>query len=262
MVGRKKRSSGKSELLGSHQRSWVWGRNPVLEILRGRDWIPLEIVVADELDAATRGEACAIAGELEIPFTCGPRERLARLCGTRDHQGLLAKMPPFPYVPVSEIFQTAARPGLFVVLDSLQDPFNFGAVCRAACVFEADGILLSSQNQVGVTSQVVRSSAGAVTRLKIARADSLAADLKSLSERNIQTVATAVDAELTITECDFQQPTAIVFGNEGAGITPAVRNACSLTVRIPQSAEFDSLNAAVAAGVVLYEIHRQRTNRR
>jgi 23S rRNA (guanosine2251-2'-O)-methyltransferase len=261
MVGRKKRSPRKRELLGSHQRSWVWGRNPVLEILRGRNWVPLEIVVSDELDADTLEETSAIADELGIALTSEPRERLTRRCQTREHQGLLAKMPPFMYLPIEEILETATQPGLFIVLDSIQDPFNFGAVCRTACAFGADGILLSSQNQVGVTSQVVRSSAGAVTRLKIARVDALPAEIKSLAERNIQTVATAADADLTIAECDFQQPTAIVFGNEGVGLTPAVRDACSLTARIPQSAEFDSLNAAVATGILLYEIRRQRASR-
>lgn len=258
MVGRKKRSRRKPELLGSHQRSWVWGRNPVLEILRGQDWIPLEIVVSDELDTDTHEEICGIAGQLGVTFSSESSSQIARLCGARDHQGVLAKMPPFTYASVEQILSTATRPGLFVALDSIQDPFNFGAICRTACVFGADGILLSSQNQVGVTSQVVRSSAGAVTRLKIARADNLTEELKSLRERQIQTVAAAIDADLSITECDFRQPTAIVFGNEGAGITPAVREVCSQTVRIPQSTEFDSLNAAVAAGILLYEIRRQR----
>lgn len=258
MVGRRKRSPRKEELLGSHQRSWVWGRNLVLEILRGRRWIPHELVIAEELDEPTRDEVIAAARDLEIVYELAPSVRLEKLCQSRDHQGLLAKMPPFPYSTIEEITEQATSPELFVVLDSTQDPFNFGAVCRTACVFGVDGILIASKYQVGVTSQVARSSAGAVNRLKIARVDDLAAELHAMSERGIQTIATALDAETTAAECSFRQPTALVIGNEGAGLSPDVRAACRHSVRIPQASEFDSLNAAVAAGVLLYEIHRQR----
>lgn len=258
MVGRKSKSSRKQELLGSHQRSWIWGRNLVLETLRAERWLPHELVISEELDEPTRDEIIASARELDIIYELAPPARLEKLCQARDHQGLLAKMPPFPYSTVEEIAGEATSPELFVVLDSTQDPFNFGAICRSACVFGAGGILIASKYQVGVTSQVARSSAGAVNRLKIARVDDLAAELHAFSDRGIQTVATVLDAESTATECDFRKPTALVIGNEGAGLTPEVRAACRQSVRIPQASEFDSLNAAVATGVLLYEAHRQR----
>jgi 23S rRNA (guanosine2251-2'-O)-methyltransferase len=258
MVGRKKRSPRKQELLGSHQRSWIWGRNLVLETLRASRWVPHELVISEDLDETTRDEVIAAARNLDVVYELAPSARLEKLCQSRDHQGLLAMMPPFPYSTVEEVFEQATSPELFVVLDSTQDPFNFGAICRTACVFGADGILIASKYQVGVTSQVARSSAGAVNRLRIARVDDLAAELHSLSDRGVQTVATALDAEATATECDFRKPTALVVGNEGAGLTPEVSAACRQSVRIPQASDFDSLNAAVATGVVLYEAHRQR----
>lgn len=258
MVGRRNRSSRQRELLGSHQRSWVWGRNLVLEILRGRRWIPHELVLSDDLNEPTHEEVTAIARELGVTWQLAPPARLQKLCQSRDHQGLLAKMPPFPYSTVEGIGQQAASPELFVVLDSTQDPFNFGAVCRAACVFGADGLLIAEENQVGVTSQVARSSAGAITRLKIARVNDLPAELNALSSRGVQTVAATLDAEFTADEFDLRKPTAIVIGNEGSGLSPAVHSACKASVRIPQATEFDSLNAAVATGILLYEAHRQR----
>ena len=258
MVGRKKRSPRKQELLGSHQRSWIWGRNLVLETLRAERWVPHELVLSEELDESTRGEVIAAARNLGATYEIAPHARLEKLCQTRDHQGLLAKMPLFPYATVDEILEKATSPELFVVLDSTQDPFNFGAICRTACVFGADGILIASKYQVGVTSQVARSSAGAVNRLRIARVDDLPGALHALSERGVQTVAAALDAEAAATECDFRKPTALVIGNEGAGLTPKVSAACRHSVRIPQTSNFNSLNAAVATGVLLYEAHRQR----
>lgn len=258
MVGRKKKSGRKPELLGSHQRSWVWGRNLVLEILRAGRWIPHELLLADELDEEIRDEAGMAASNLNVPIKLTTSERIGQLCQARDHQGLLAKMPPFPYATLEEIRSDANSPELLVVLDSMQDPFNFGAICRTACVFGADGILIGQQNQVGVNSQVARSSAGAIARLKIARVDDLAETLRTLTQDGVKTVATALDGEHSLSDGDFAKPTAIVIGNEGAGLSQSVRDACSTSVRIPQASDFDSLNAAVAAGVLLYEVHRQR----
>jgi 23S rRNA (guanosine2251-2'-O)-methyltransferase len=260
MVGRKTKSSRKRELLGTHQSSWIWGRNLVLETLRARRWAPHELVISEELDEPTREEVIAAARDLGVIYELAPPARLEKLCQARDHQGLLAMMPPFPYSMIKEIFEQATTPELFVVLDSTQDPFNFGAICRTACVFGADGILIASKYQVGVTSQVARSSAGAVNRLKIARVDDLAAQLHALADRGVQTVATVLDTETTATECDFRKPSALVIGNEGAGLTPEVIAACRQSVRIPQASDFDSLNAAVATGVLLYEVHRQRAD--
>ena len=258
MVGRKKKSGRKPELLGSHQRSWVWGRNLVLEILRTGRWVPHELLLADELDEQVREEARTAANDLNVPVELATSDRIGQLCQARDHPGLLAKMPRFPYATLEEIPSNANSPQLLVVLDSTQDPFNFGAICRTACVFGADGILIGQQNQVGVTSQVARSSAGAITRLKIARVEDLAETLNLLTQDGMQTVATALDGEHWLSDGDFTKPTAIVIGNEGAGLSQSVRDACGTSVRIPQAADFDSLNAAVAAGVLLYEVHRQR----
>ena len=258
MVGRKKKSGRKPELLGSHQRSWVWGRNLVLEILRAGHWIPHELLLADELEENVREEARAAANHLNVPVELATSDRIGQLCQAREHQGLLAKMPPFPYSTLGDIRCAANSPELFVALDSTQDPFNFGAICRTACAFGADGILIGQQNQVGITSQVARSSAGAITRLKIARVDDLAEALQSLTRDGVQTVATAPDSQHSLSDSEFTMPTAIVIGNEGGGLSPPVRDACGTSVRIPQAADFDSLNAAVATGVILYEVHRQR----
>lgn len=258
MVGRKKKSGRKPELLGSHQRSWVWGRNLVREILHSRRWIPHELLLSEELEESLCDEVETAARELHIEVERTPAARIEQLCQARDHQGLLAKMPPFPYSTFEDICTEASSPPLFVVLDSTQDPFNFGAICRTACVFGADGILIAKENQVGVTSQVARSSAGAVNRLKIARVDDVVTALRSLAGDGVQTVATTLDARQTACECDFTRPTAVVIGNEGAGLSTAVRDACSTAVRIPHATDFDSLNAAVAGGILLYEVHRQR----
>ena len=248
----------KSALLGNHQKCWIGGRNVVVEALRSGRWLPVEIVVSESLDDAVRTEIGELAGAATIPVTFAPHERLTELSHSREHQGCLAKMPPFPYVSLDAVLNSAGQSPLVVLLDSLQDPFNFGAICRVACVFGADAVIVGRQRQVDVTQQVARSSAGAVNRIPIAQTDDLVAAIESLKARGLLVLAATLSGRQSICEFDFTQPVAIVIGNEGQGVRPELIAACSAEVTIPQASNFDSLNAAVAAGVMLYEAHRQR----
>lgn len=259
MVGKNRRSGRRQQkLLGSHQKSWLWGRNAVLETLRAERWMPIELVVSGSVDVAVEQEVRQAADARNIPLIMADNERLIQLCGARDHQGLLAKMPPYPYESVDEALGNAASAGLFLILDSIQDPYNFGAICRSASVFGVDAVFTRSTDQVEVTSHVVRSSAGAVNRLAIAREDNLTELIGHIQQSGIRVVATSVQAEQTIAMADLRGPVAILIGNEGSGVDSALLDAADELVTIPQATEFDSLNAAVAAGILLYEVQRQR----
>ena len=245
-------------MMGNHQNSWLRGRNAIIETLEAGRWLPNELVLSDQLAEETHKLIVDSAMVLLVPFEIVSHERVTQLCGARDHQGVIARMPPFPYVDVESVIEQAGEPPLFLILDSLQDPFNFGSVCRSAGVFGVSGVFVAETGQAEVNSQVARSSAGAINRLKITRSPDLIDTTDSLKETGVQTVATSPHAELRIDELDCTQPMAVIIGNEGTGVSDELLERCDELVSIPHATGVESLNAAVSTGIVLYEIHRQR----
>ena len=245
-------------MMGNHQNSWLRGRNAIVETLEAGRWLPNELVLSDQLAEETHKPIVDSAMVLQVPFEIVSHERVTQLCGVRDHQGVIARMPPFPYVDVDSVIEQAGEPPLFLILDSLQDPFNFGSVCRSAGVFGVSGVFVAETGQAEVNSQVARSSAGAINRLKITRSPDLIDTTDSLKETGVQTVATSPHAELRIDELDCTQPMAVIIGNEGTGVSDELLERCDELVSIPHATGVESLNAAVSTGIVLYEIHRQR----
>jgi len=245
-------------LLGSHQKCWLWGRNVVLETLRAGAWPVLELHVAGTLAAEDVEAVRTLAERRGIPIKVQAAARLEQLCHAPEHQGYLAKMGPFPYANVEALLADRSPTPLYAVLDSIQDPHNFGAVVRSAEVFGLDAIFIAEREQVGVTTAVARASAGAVSRVPIARVADLPALAARLKAAGVTLVAASEKAETLITAHDFLGATAIVIGSESHGIRPALVERCDALVRIPQHGRIGSLNAAAAAAVVFYEARRQR----
>ncbi|MBA3314973.1 MAG: 23S rRNA (guanosine(2251)-2'-O)-methyltransferase RlmB [Planctomycetota bacterium] len=249
----------KQSLLGSHQRSWIWGRNVVVETLRAGRWTPHELRLAE--DAGGLDEIAKLAESRSIRVTSESTARLAQLCGANDHQGVIAKMPPFPYAEVSQLVEDAfndSNAPVFLITDHLHDAYNFGAIVRNAECFGAAGLFIPIDRQVGVTSQVARSSAGAVNAIPIARVANLLSFVSELQRRGVHLVAASEHAATPLSTADLSGPIAIVIGNEGRGIDQSLLEKCDLAISIPLAGRVGSLNAAVAAGVVLYEATRQR----
>jgi 23S rRNA (guanosine2251-2'-O)-methyltransferase len=262
MVGqRRKKQRSKKAMMGNHQKSWLHGRNAIVETLEAGRWLPYELVLSEQLTEEVSKAIIDAASVLQVPFEIASHERLTQLCHARDHQGVIARMPPYPYLDVATVIERASDPGLFLILDRLQDPFNFGSVCRSASVFGVDGVFVAEADQADVNSQVARSSAGAINRLRIARDESLAETADRLKSAGVQTVATSPRAEIQVDQLDCTIPTAVIIGNEGAGVSDELLERCDQLVTIPQATGFESLNAAVSTGIVLYEIHRQRIAR-
>ncbi len=261
MVHSKRRGKGASKLAGSHQKCWHWGRHAVVEALRAGRWIPLEVRVADRLAADETEAVRVLADRLDVPVEPDDFDRLTQLCGTAEHQGFLGRMPAYPYVSAESLVGDAgAGARLFLVLDGIQDPHNFGAMLRSAEVLGVDGVFVGAQGQAEVTPHVARASAGAVNHLPIARVASLAELLRDmLAPAGVQIVGASEKRGGPPADADFRRSTAVVIGNEGTGISDEVLARCDLTVAIPQSGRVGSLNAATAAGILLYEARRQRS---
>lgn len=255
-----KRAKKPRNYLAGHQRSWIWGRHAVREILDAARWPMLELYLADDMDAEALRDASVKAKALGTETTVASRDRLRALCGAAEHQGYLARMGPYPYATLNEILagaDTSSSP-LFLVLDSLRDPHNFGAVLRSAAALGVDAVIVGEADQTPINNHVARASAGAVNRIAVARASSLAAVLTTLHARGFRCVAAVPHAETPVWSCDLKGPTALVVGNENAGIHPELLAVCDTQVAVPSSQDMDSLNVLAATTAMLYEVLRQR----
>jgi 23S rRNA (guanosine2251-2'-O)-methyltransferase len=255
---RRNRGKGKKRLLGSHQKCWIWGRNSVVETLTAGRWEILDLYLSRLLNPEQLAQAQVLAAQQRLTPVLAEPDELTQLCHSSEHQGYLARMTEFPYAGEAAVMAAVPAAPFCVILDGIQDPYNFGAIIRSAEIFGANAIFIGETGQVGVTSMVVRSSAGAVNRLPIVRVPDLGALVGRLKDKAIQVVAASEKATCTIMDFNFRQGTAIVIGNEGIGPGLELMKSCSAVVKIPQSGHIGSLNAAVAAGIFFYEIRRQR----
>ena len=180
---------------------------------------------------------------------------------THAHQGIIALAAARPYATLDDIFALAESRGeapLIVVCDELSDPHNLGAIIRSAECAGAHGVVIPKRRSAGLTPVVAKASAGAVEYLPVARVPNIPSALKEMQTRGVWVYGTAADGGQALFDADFQGPTAIVIGNEGAGMGRLVRQTCDVLVRIPMRGRISSLNASAAAAILLYEAVRQR----
>lgn len=229
-----------------------------METLQAGQWEIRDLYLSRLLTPSQLEQAHTLAARLDlVPFVVDPEE-LTRLCHTGEHQGYLARMTEFPYADESTVMCSLPAVPFVVVLDGIQDPYNFGAIIRSAEIFGANALFIAESGQVGVTSMVVRSSVGAVNRLPIVRVPDLEPLVERLKGKGIKVVAASEKVEGAIMDCNFKEGIAIVIGNEGVGPRAGILQKCHERVTIPQAGHIGSLNAAVAAGIFFYEVRRQR----
>jgi 23S rRNA (guanosine2251-2'-O)-methyltransferase len=186
-----------------------------------------------------------------------PPGELERICGSPDHQGVVAEVDPFPYVGAAELLGAGDR--LLVVLDQVQDPRNLGAVCRSAEVAGAAGVALPERRAAEITPTACKASAGAVEHLAIARVRNVADWLGEAKLAGFWIWGADADAESPPWEADLTGRTVLVLGGEGKGIRPRVAAACDGLLALPQRGKIDSLNVSAAAAALLFEAARQRS---
>ncbi|MFW5870451.1 MAG: 23S rRNA (guanosine(2251)-2'-O)-methyltransferase RlmB, partial [Candidatus Sumerlaeota bacterium] len=249
---------------GSHQRSWLWGRRAVMEVLKHRRWPINQLYLGENLSDEERNQVARAAIDMGVTVQVEPPKRLRELCHNRQHQGFLARMSPFPYTAFNQLIGLIAAPNqpaqpLVAVLDAVQDPYNFGAILRSAEVLGVRATLVGTQGQVGVNSHVARSSAGAVNRIPICCETNLTQAVSRLKSRGFEIVGASEKADDTpCTDFNFDRPVALILGNEGKGISQPLLEQCDAMVSVPQSGEIGSLNVAVAASILFYEAQRRK----
>ncbi len=212
----------------------IYGRQPVAEAERGRRRV-LRAWRAPETDAY----------ELE------------RLCGSPDHQGVVAEVDPYPYGDAKALLRR--EDALIVALDQVQDPRNLGAVCRSAEVAGAAGLIVPERRAAAITASACKASAGAVEHLEIAHVRNLSDWLAAAKEAGFWIWGADADADVAPWSVDLKGPTVLVLGGEGKGLRPRVAASCDGLVALPQRGQIDSLNVSAAATALLFEALRQRS---
>ena len=185
---------------------------------------------------------------------------LDQLSETHAHQGVIAQVAAYDYSTVDEILARAEEKGeapFLIILDNVEDPHNLGAIIRTANLAGAHGVIIPKRRAVGLTSTVAKTSAGAINYTPVAKVTNIVRTIEELKEKGIWFVCADMGGE-TMYDLDLTGPMGLVIGNEGEGVSRLVREACDFTASIPMKGDIDSLNASVAAGVLAYEIVRQR----
>ncbi|GHF70868.1 23S rRNA (guanosine(2251)-2'-O)-methyltransferase RlmB [Streptomyces thermodiastaticus] len=255
--GRPRRGAGRSSA------ELVVGRNPVVEALR--EGVPASTLYVQQFidnDERVR-EALQLAAERgAINLMEAPRPELDRMTGGLNHQGLVLQVPPYEYAHPQDLADAAADAGedpLIVALDGVTDPRNLGAVVRSVSAFGGHGVVVPERRAAGMTAGAWKTSAGTAARTPVARATNLTRALEAYKKAGIMVVGLAADGETDLSDLDvLDGPVVIVVGSEGKGLSRLVGETCDVRVRIPMPGGAESLNAGVAAGIVLYEAARRR----
>ena len=237
----------------------IEGRNAVLEAFRSGKCVDKLFI----LDGCQDGPVRTIAREARKTDTIinyVTKERLDQLSETHAHQGVIAQVAAYDYSTVDEILAKAEAKGeapFLILLDNVEDPHNLGAIIRTANLAGAHGVIIPKRRAVGLTSTVAKTSAGAINYTPVAQVTNIVRTIEELKEKGIWFVCADMGGE-TMYDLDLTGPMGLVIGNEGEGVSRLVREACDFTASIPMKGDIDSLNASVAAGVLAYEIVRQR----
>ncbi|MCL2035692.1 MAG: 23S rRNA (guanosine(2251)-2'-O)-methyltransferase RlmB [Oscillospiraceae bacterium] len=238
----------------------VAGRNAVLELLKtGRH---IECVYLQKGISGTVLKIAAIARDKGIVIKDVPQQKLDELCGGERHQGVAAQTSSIPYSEMDDVFKKAKEqdvPPFIVIADEIEDPHNLGAIIRSAEAAGAHGLIIPKRRSAGLSLIVSKTSAGAALHLPVVRVSNLVSAIEALKSRGVWIYAADTGGG-DWCRTDFSGAVALVIGSEGRGIGRLIKEKCDFTVSLPMLGKLSSLNASVAAGVIMYEIARQRLN--
>ncbi|MBQ9827527.1 MAG: 23S rRNA (guanosine(2251)-2'-O)-methyltransferase RlmB [Lachnospiraceae bacterium] len=237
----------------------IEGRNPVAEAFRSGRTVD-KLFVQKGLTDGPVNTIIRMAKKADTIIKYVPKELLDKMSGTGKHQGVIAQCAAYRYSTVEEILENAASRNedpFVILLDGIEDPHNLGAIIRTANVSGAHGVIITKNRSAGITPVAAKSSAGAVAFTPVARVTNLTNTIEYLKEKGLWIACADMDGT-SLYETDLKGPLGLVIGFEGKGVSRLVREHSDMVVSIPMKGDIDSLNASVAAGVISYEIYRQR----
>lgn len=252
----------RKELRTAEGHELISGRNPVVEALRAGVPLTRVFMSGASMNDARLAQIVRAATAAGAPLIEASRSELDRMTDGAVHQGVAIEVPPFAYASLDELAAKAASkggPGLFVALDSVTDPHNLGAALRSASAFGADGVIIPERRSAAVNATVWKVSAGAAARVGIAKVPNLVRSLEALKKQGYFVVGLDGGGSEQIHSLSLaDMPLVLVTGSEGKGLARLTRDTCDVIASIPIAAEMESLNAAVATGIALYQIDRLR----
>lgn len=241
----------------------IEGRNPVIEVLKSERTVEKLFIAKGAVEGSLK-MIISMAKDKGIVISEVDRKKLDEMSTTHSHQGVIAIVSPYTYSTIDEILDYARGKGeepFVIVLDEIEDPHNLGSIIRSSNVMGAHGIIIPKRRSALVTATVAKASAGAVEYMKIVKVTNLNQAVKELKEKGLWIIGTDMDGERCYSS-NLTGPVAIVIGSEGRGISRLLKENCDGVVSIPVEGEVNSLNASVAAGIIMYEVKRQRGSRK
>ena len=240
----------------------IYGKNPVSELLLNPSSEIEEIFFYGDRSQTSTSEVLKTAKSKGVRISNVSKEDLSKLCQSTSHQGIAARIKDFKYHELTDTISQAKEKGeklLLLILDHLEDPQNLGAIIRTVDVLGAHGVVVPKDRAAPVTPAVVKASAGAVNHVPISRVVNLSVVIRDLKKQGVWIVGADSSSSKSVHEEDFKNlDIALLIGNEGKGLGHKIKSECDFLVSIPQKGKVSSLNASVAAGIMIYEIKRQR----
>jgi 23S rRNA (guanosine2251-2'-O)-methyltransferase len=238
---------------------WIIGKNPVVEALRSGREIN-KIMIAETSQRGNMQQVTKLAKENGIIVQLVPKKKLDQLVDG-NHQGVAASVAAYQYASLDDLFKRAEEKNedpLFLILDEIEDPHNLGSILRTADAAGVHGVIIPKRRAVGLTGTVAKASTGAIEYIPVARVTNISQTIDELKENGIWIMGTDAKGKQDFREIDGKMPLGIVIGSEGKGISRLVSQKCDFLVRLPMVGHVTSLNASVAASLLVYEVYRKR----
>ena len=238
---------------------WIIGKNPVQEAIRSGRPIN-KVMVSDQLKYQAYKKLEQLAKEQGLLVQKVPKKKIDQLVDG-NHQGVVASVAAYEYSDLEDLFAKAEKkdePPFFIICDEIEDPHNLGSILRTADASGAHGVIIPKRRSVALTATVAKTSTGAIEYIPVARVTNLARTIEELKERFVWVVGTDADGTEDYRQLDGKMPIALVIGSEGRGMSRLTKEKCDWTVSLPMAGKVTSLNASVAASLLMYEVFRKR----
>jgi len=241
----------------------IEGKNPVIELLKSGHPVTKILLAEGIKPGESVTEILHLAQSKNIPVERVPRNIIDKQSTTAVNQGVIAYAAVKKYASLDDLLAVSAKknePPLYVILDGIEDPQNLGSILRTACAGGIHGVVIRERRAAGLTAAVAKASAGAMWYMPVAAVSSIADAIETLKKNNLWVIGIDRSGQDEYTRMDFKSPAAIVIGSEGKGLSELVMKRCDFLANIPMRGEINSLNASVAAALVIYEAFKQRSS--
>jgi 23S rRNA (guanosine2251-2'-O)-methyltransferase len=240
-------------------KDFIGGRNPVIEALKAGREIN-KIWIAEGSQKGSIQQILGLAKDANVMVQYVPKRKIEQMVA-ENHQGVVASVAAYKYAEIDDIFDKAAQKGedpFVLILDELEDPHNLGSIMRTADATGAHGIIIPKRRAVGLTSTVAKASTGAIEHIPVARVTNLSRAVDELKERGVWVAGTDAKGKQDYRQLDGTLPIGLIIGSEGKGMSRILREKCDFLVQLPMAGHVTSLNASVAASILMYEVFRNR----